>query len=113
MTMNAPIHIPQLCNTHRTLLVQQCEYGPADSWRALEIATTIALFQGMSADPRVHEESNGDLAKVAAIGCPACRKPDLFGALVHRVQITPRAEQIGAIKKLGEQWVTEATAGKA
>lgn len=107
--MSAPgIILPDMCSTHRTLLVKQCAYGPQDPWRALEIATQIALFQGASADTKVHAETNGKIENLQRLGCLACRKPDLFGALVDTVQKTfPRSAHIGAIKALGERWIAE------
>lgn len=105
------VKVAPLCTTHRTLLVRQCAYGPDDPWQALEIATQIALFQGASADPKVHADTEGRIENFERIGCLACRKPDLFGALVDKVQRTlPRDAHIGAIKALGERWVAEGAA---
>lgn len=107
---NPVINVPPMCNTHRVLLVRQCAYRPQDPWRALELATQIALFQGASADSKVFEEVYGQLENFRHLGCLACRKPDLFGTLIDTVQRTfPRDAHIGAIKKLGEQWVAQAT----
>lgn len=105
----SPIHVASMCQTHRVLLVRQCEYGRDDPWRALEIATQIALFHGVTADPRTHAETGGQIEKVAGFGCLACRKPDLFGTLIDTVQKTPRREHFGAIKALGEKWVADAS----
>lgn len=107
--MTAPIiDMPPLCQTHRWLLVRQCNYGPNDTWRALEIATQLALFQGATADPAVHAQIGGDITKLSTLGCLACRKPDLFGTIVDRVQSTKRAAHIRVIKELGEAWVKAA-----
>lgn len=101
--------IPDMCRTHLVLLVQQCAYGPQDPWRALLIATQIALFQGATADPKVHAEMGGQIENLIGLGCLACRKPDLFGALIDKVQTTGQREaHIGAIKDLGERWVSAA-----
>lgn len=110
MTPDQPtVMLPDLCNTHQTLLVRQCAYGPDDPWRALLIATQIALFQGATADPKVHAEVGGQVENLSGLGCLACRKPDLFGALVDKVQKTfPRDAHIRAIKELGERWVAGA-----
>lgn len=51
-TVRPQIVLPDMCKTHQTLLVRQCGYGPEDPWRALLIATQIALFQGATADPK-------------------------------------------------------------
>lgn len=107
MSEQIRIVIPKLCDTHRKLLVSQCRYGPLSPWRILEIVTNIALFQGASADPKVHAELGGDIEKMTTIGCLACRKPDLFGTLINRVQKTRRSAHFATIKQLGEQWITE------
>ena len=103
------IVVSDMCKTHQTLLVRQCAYGPDDPWRALLIATQIALFQGATADPQVQAETGGKVENLSGLGCLACRKPDLFGALIDKVQKTfPRDAHIGAIKRLGERWVADA-----
>lgn len=103
---NPQVKLPDMCGTHQALLVRQCAYGPQDPWRSLLIASQIALFQGATADPKVHAETEGEISNVLRIGCLACRKPDLFGELVNKVQNTfPRDAHIGTIKALGEQWV--------
>ena len=99
------VMMPDMCNTHQVLLVRQCNYGPQDTWRALLIAAQIALFQGATADAAVHTEIGGQVENLSKLGCLACRKPDLFGALIDKVQKTPRTEHIGVIKTLGEQWI--------
>lgn len=105
------VMLPNMCNTHQTLLVRQCGYGPQDPWRALLIATQIALFQGATADAKVHAETGGKVENLSGLGCLACRKPDLFGELIDKVQKTfPRDAHIGAIKALGERWVADAAA---
>ncbi len=105
--MTAPVvNMPPLCNTHRVLLVKQCAYGPADPWLSLELATQIALFQGATADDKVHAQIGGDITRMSEVGCLACRKPDLFGQLIDKVQRTfPRSAHISVIKELGEAWV--------
>lgn len=108
--MNPQIHLPSMCDKHRSLLVHQCGYGPQHPWRVLEIAAQVALFQGATADPKIYAEMGGQIEGVSSLGCLACRKPDLFGAIVDKVQKTfPREAHIGAIKALGERWVAEAT----
>lgn len=105
-----PVVVPQLCKTHQVLLVKQCGYGPSDPWQALMIATQITLFQGVTADPRVYAQLNGNAENISTLGCLACRKPDLFGTLIDEVQKTPRLSHIGTIKRLGERLVQEAAA---
>lgn len=105
------ITVAEMCKTHQWLLVHQCGYGPNDPWRVLLIAAQIALFQGATCDPKVHAETGGKVENLSGLGCLACRKPDLFGALVDKVQKTfPRDAQIGAIKALGDRWVVDAAA---
>lgn len=106
--MNNPqIQIADLCKTHQVLLVRQTGYGPQDPWQALLISTQISLFQGATADNKVHAQIGGDITRIGELGCLACRKPDLFGTLIDTVQKAKRAEHIGAIKALGERWATE------
>jgi hypothetical protein len=108
------VMLPDMCKTHQALLVRQCAYGPADPWRALLIATQIALFQGATADPKVHAEMGGQIENLSVLGCLACRKPDLFGALIDKVQKTfPREAHISVIKALGERWVGDAASYSA
>jgi len=77
------------------------------------IASQIAMFQGATCDPKVHSETEGKVENVVKLGCLACRKPDLFGVLVDRVQTTfPRDAHIGAIKALGERWIAVAQESK-
>ena len=109
MTPQQHIHVPQMCNTHQALLVTQCGYGPKDAWQALLIVTQIALLQGASVDPKVYKEVGGDAQRFKELGCLACRKPDLFGLIVHMANKTRRRHHIKAIKELGEQWIKEAT----
>lgn len=105
------VALPNMCNRHQTLLVRQCGYGPDDPWRSLLIATQIALFQGASTDPKVHAETQGKVENFSGLGCLACRKPDLFGQLIDKVQRTfPRETHLSAIKSLGEEWVRSAGA---
>lgn len=105
------VALPDMCQKHQILLVRQCAYGPNDPWRTLLIATQIALFQGATADAKVRAETGGKVENLSGLGCLACRKPDLFGALIDKVQKTyPRGAHIGAIKALGERWVADAAA---
>lgn len=100
------IHMPPLCQTHRVLLVRQARYGPTDPWLALEVATTMVLFQGATCDPKIHEELGGDITNMPKLGCLACRKPDLFGEIVE----VAKTHDLGAIKRLGEKWIAESQA---
>lgn len=107
--MNTQINVAPFCQTHRYLLVKQLGFGPADHWQAMEIAASIAMFQGMTADPKVHAELQGDVTRLPALGCMACRKPDLFGTLVNEGQQVEKDDVIGCFKRLGEHWISEAS----
>ena len=111
--MSGPtITLPDMCRTHQALLVKQLGYGPQDPWRALLVAAQIALFQGATTDPKVQTELGGDATRLQELGCLGCRKPDLFGALIDTAQKAfPRKARLGAIKSLGERWVSEAAKG--
>jgi hypothetical protein len=100
------LQLQPMCNTHRVLLVRQAGVGPTGPWRALEIMATLALFQAATADPKVLAECNGEVEKIAALGCLACRKPDAFGEIVQAAQ----SKRPRAIKELGERWVRDAAA---
>lgn len=105
-----PVELPNMCRTHQVLLVRQCSYGPDDPWRALYIASQIALFQGITCDPNVIDEAGGQVENLSRLGCLACRRPDLFGQLIDTVRRTPLWAHIGAIKRLGERWIGDALA---
>lgn len=92
---------PGMCQTHRALLIQQAGYGPLDPWRALEITASIVLFQAATCDATIHAEVGGDVTKIAALGCLACRKPDAFGQIVEAA----KRREPGALKALGDSWV--------
>lgn len=76
------------------------------------IATQVALFQGATVDPKVHADMGGKVENMNALGCLACRKPDLFGTLIDKAQKTRHRDRVGAIKALGEQWVRDAGPGE-
>lgn len=101
------IMMPSMCQRHRQLLVQQTRFGPNDPWQVLEIGTQIALFQGATCDPKVHEQIGGDVHKVHTLGCLACRKPDLFGQIVDAAQKAGKKNAFNAVKALGEKWIAD------
>lgn len=102
---NPQIVLPELCKTHQVLLVHQAGYKETDPWRALIIATQIALFQGATADPSTHERIGGLIERLPELGCLACYKPDKFGEIVEAA----KSHDIGEIKKLGESWLNIST----
>lgn len=108
--MTPEIQVPNMCRLHQSLLVLQTEYAPTDPWRALIIATQIALFQAATADDGFYARVGGDLGRIGEVGCLACFKPDAFGAIVDVAQ---RTRDLGAIKRLGESWVKDARADRA
>lgn len=97
------VKIPELCREHQSMLVHEAGYAESDPWRALTIATQIALFQAVTCDPRGHAAMGGKIENVSSLGCLACRRPDSFGEIVE----TAKAHDLGAIKALGERWVNE------
>lgn len=99
---------PDMCGKHRSLLVHQAGYKEADPWRALIIASSIALFQAATADDSVHKAIGGDITKISSLGCLACRKPDVFGEVVEAA----KTRDFGKIKALGEKYVNSAKGEK-
>lgn len=100
--MNQPIvMVPEMCQTHQSLLVHQALYAETDPWQALIVMANVALFQGASADPKIHAECQGDITHISKLGCLGCRKPDLFGEIVEAA----KTHELGDIKTLGEKWV--------
>ncbi len=98
------IMMPELCQTHQRLLIEQLGYSENDPWRALIIVTQVALFQAMTVDQKVHDKVNGKIEEIARLGCFACYKPDRFGEIVEEGK-----HGLASIKALGEKWVAEST----
>lgn len=102
MSQDRPVIEPApFCKLHQLLLVHQCGFKETDPWRALMIMAQIAIFQGATTDPQLHEKTSGDITKIKEIGCLACFKPDLFGELIEEVN----SKGMSAIKSLGESWM--------
>lgn len=109
MTDDAPkpqVKIDAMCQRHAAALVGHLRFREDDPWRALTIATQIALFQGHTA--RVPAATTPDA--LSKLGCLACRHPDLFEAIIDAAQKVPLDQRIAAIKALGERWVQDASA---
>lgn len=102
------IVIPDMCQKHQSLLVHQARYAEHEPWRALIIMAQIALFQAATADPQLHERTEGDMNRVGEIGCLACFKPDAFGEIVEAAK---NKKDHGAIKRVGETWLARKTNG--
>lgn len=100
--VNPQIAVPNMCQKHQRLLVEQVGVGPAGPWRSLIIMAQIALFQGATADPSMHDRIGGDITRITEIGCLACFKPDRFGEIVEVAKHNP-----GDLKALGETWVKD------
>jgi len=98
---NPQIEIPNLCEKHQSLLVYQAGYKPNDSWRALIIISQIAIFQGVTADPKMQKKIGLDITNIKTLGCLACQKPDIFGEVVEAA----KTHDFGNIKKLGEKYI--------
>lgn len=104
MSKHPTLMIPDLCQTHQYLLVKQAGYGPGDTWRALIVASQIALFQAATCDPKTHERIGADILRLPELGCLACYKPDAFGSIVE----VAKTHDLKDIKDLGESWINEA-----
>lgn len=103
--MSTPqVNLPQICQKHHKLLVMQAGYSEHDAWRALVIASNIALFKAMTLDPKVHAKINGQIERIGSLGCFACYKPDAFGQIVEAA----KTHDLGEIKRLIEHWVESA-----
>lgn len=98
------ITLPQLCPKHQTQLVKDTKYGPNDAWRALMIASQIALFQAGSVTVSVQKKLDGNIELMSTLGCLACRLPHRFEQIIRE----GRSHDLGKIKNLGERWVKEA-----
>lgn len=99
------IQVPDMCQTHQRLLLQQTRLGPTDPWRAHIIVAQIVLFQGATARQETYERIGGDVTRIKELGCLACYQPDTFGEIVQAMQ----QRGIDAAKELGERFVAEGT----
>lgn len=104
MSSDPQIMVPDVCQKHQWLLVKQAGYSESDPWRALIIASNIALFQAATCDDTTHARIGGDIRRICELGCLACYKPDAFGEVVEAA----KSHDLGLIKALGEKWVNAA-----
>lgn len=104
MSERPRITVPDLCPTHLSLFVHGAGLSPTEPWRAFVVGAQIALFQAVTVDLRAHERMGGVITNLPQIGCLACYKPDRFGEIVE----VARTKDLGAIKVLGESWISEA-----
>lgn len=98
------ITVPDMCQMHQRLLLDQIGIGPDGPWRSHIIVAQIALFQGTTAHPDTYARIGGVVERIAELGCLACFRPDTFGSIVQAFQ----QGGIKAVKQLGEQLVNEA-----
>ena len=101
------IMVPDMCQKHQRLLLDQIGIGPDGPWRSHIIVAQIALFQGTTAHPDTYHRIGGDVGRIAELGCLACFRPDTFGEIVQAFQ----EGGIGAVKALGERLVAEGSKG--
>lgn len=103
MPENPVIQMPQMCNKHQSLLVQQLGLTQADPWRAHIIVAQIVLFQATTAHPSTWEKVDGKVERIPELGCLACFRPDSFGEIIEAM----RTGGISAAKALGERYAKE------
>ena len=101
------IVVPEMCQKHQRLLLDQVGVGPDGPWRSTIIACQIALFQGTTAHPATYARIGSDVQKTQELGCLACFRPDTFGQVVEAF----REGGIAATKALGERLVADAGRG--
>lgn len=106
MSKSTPVQIivPDMCQLHQRLLLDQVQIGPKGPWRSAIIAAQIALFQGATAHPDTHERIGRDITRIGELGCLACYRPDTFGQVVEAFQ----RDGIAGTKALGERLVADA-----
>jgi len=101
---NPTILIPDMCNNHQVELIRGAGYTSADPWRALIVASQIALFQAATIDPETHKKIQGEITLIGTLGCLACYKPAAFAEIIE----AGKSHELGRIKALGEKWVADA-----
>ncbi len=101
------ITVPQMCQLHQRLLVDQLEIGPDGPWRSHILVAQITLFQATTAHPSTYKQIDGDVQRIEELGCLACFRPDAFGEIIQAFQ----QGGIGAVKALGEKYVTKPKQG--
>ena len=96
----ADIVIPDMCETHQRLLVEQCRYGPDDKWQALFIAAQIALLNFISFNKTSMKKLDGSLRNLHRFSCMACERPDGFGQIVEAA----KGKDLEQVSKLITKW---------
>jgi len=95
------IVVPDMCQLHQRLLLDQIGIGPDGPWRSHIIAAQITLFQAATAHPDTYGRIGRDVRRIGELGCLACFRPDAFGETVEAFQQGGMA----AVKVLGERYV--------
>lgn len=101
------ITVPQMCQKHQRLLLDQVGIGPDGPWRSTIIVVQIALFQGATAHRSTYDRIGGDVTRIVELGCLACDRPDVFGEAVQAF----RDGGIAAVKALGERSIARKPSG--
>lgn len=104
---HARVVVPDMCQKHQRLLVDQVGIGPDGPWRSCIISAQITLFQGATADPKMAERLGGDITRIVEVGCLACHRPDVFGGLVDAWQ----RGGMGGCKQYGLDLIANANKG--
>lgn len=102
------IQVPQMCQKHQRLFLDQIGIGPSGPWRSAIISAQITLFQGTTAHPSTYEKIGGDILRIGELGCLACERPDVFGEVVEAWL----SGGMRACKTLGELYVSNASKEK-
>jgi hypothetical protein len=92
------ITVPDMCQLHQRLLVDQVGVGPGGPWRAYIIVAQVALFQAATAHPTTYNRIGGDVSRISELGCLACDRPDAFGEIIAAFQ----AGGVAAVKAWGD-----------
>lgn len=101
-----PIRVPDMCQKHQRLLLDQVGIGEAGPWRVYVIVAQITLFQGTTAHPDTYHRIGRDVQRIGELGCLACFRPDTFGEVVQAL----KDGGIPAAKALGDRLIAEGAA---
>lgn len=103
MSEHPQVEVPQMCQKHQRLLVEQLRIGPEGPWQIAIVAVQIVLFQGSLTFQSVWGKIGGDVTKLKTLGCLACERPDVFGEAIEAY----RQHGIAGTKARGERYVAE------
>jgi hypothetical protein len=105
-TERPQITVPDMCQRHQRLLLDQIGIGPEGPWRSAIVSAQVTLFQGATAHPNTYSRIGRDVTRIGELGCLACDRPDVFGEIVQAWQLGGMA----SVKALGERLVDAANA---